>query len=73
MSFKPLDEQSIFDETASLLQFENIFQGIKMGGLGSGPALKMGVGVGWLSERPPTGKTGDFGAKKNKETFFFFF
>ena len=33
-------------------------QGMKMEGLGSGPALKMGVGIG-LSERPLTGKTGE--------------
>ena len=43
---------------------------MKMGGLGNGPARKMGGG--YLSERPLTGKTGDFGAKNNKETFFFF-
>ena len=37
-----------------------------MGGLGSGPSLKMEGGG--LSERPLTGKTGDFGTKNNKET-----
>ena len=38
-----------------------------MGGLGSGPSLKNEG----LSERPLTGKTGDFGAKNNKETYIF--
>ena len=36
-----------------------------MGGLESGPSLKMG---GRLSERTLMGKTEDFGAKNNKET-----
>ena len=40
------------------------------GGLDSGPSLKMGGGG--LSERPLTGRTGDSGAKNNKETFFLF-
>ena len=39
-----------------------------MGGLGSSSSLKMGGG---LSERPLTRKTGDFGAKNNKEMFIF--
>ena len=45
---------------------------LKMGGLRSGPSLKMRSG-GVLSERPLTGKTGDLGVKNNKETYFFFF
>ena len=31
-----------------------------------------GVGGGGLSERPLTGKTGEFGAKNNKETYILF-
>ena len=42
-----------------------------MGGLRSGPSLKMRGGGGVLSERPLTGKTGDLGVKNNKETYIF--
>ena len=38
-----------------------------MGGLGSGPSLKMG---GFQSG--PSGKTWEFGAKNNKETYILF-
>ena len=44
---------------------------LKMGGLRSGPSLKI-RGGGVLSERPLTGKTGDLGVKNNKETYVFF-
>ena len=43
---------------------------LKMGGLRSGPSLKM-RGGGVLSERPLTGKTEDLGVKNNKETYIF--
>ena len=45
------------------------------GGLGNGPSLKMGGGVGWalmeLSEWPLTETRGDFGTQTNKETYIF--
>ena len=44
-------------------------QGLKMGGgLRELPLTENGG----LSERPLAGKTGDFGAKNNKETYIFF-
>ena len=42
--------------------------GFKNGGLREQPLTEMGGG---LSERPLMGKTGDFGARNNKETVFF--
>ena len=44
-------------------------EGLKIGGLGSGPLLKMGVGGGGVQNWPTREKM-DFGAKNNKHTFF---
>ena len=43
--------------------------GFKNGGLRERPLTENG----WLSERPFTGRTGDFGAKITKKRIFFFF
>ena len=43
---------------------------VPRGDLGSGPSLKMGEGAR-VSERSLTGKTRDFRATNNKETYIF--